>query len=219
MPLALRKAIEKGLGDKAHLVTFEIIINSDTHLNTVYIKDKDQNSQFNFCITDYPEYEEFIAELWVEPLSEHNILAQTTMIRDYSEVVAVLRKWILLIEKYNEHSHLFDNFIDNFSKIDFDEKGEFTQEEKQQVKLVLNELKTASKVQLELDDTQFKLLSDRLDYLAEAVERSNKFDWKNIAMGSIASAVVALSLDTTKGQLLWKLFVDLLKNIPNLLPN
>lgn len=219
IPLALRRAIEVGLKDKSHLVTIEIVTNSEANLRTVYIKDKDKDSPFNFCITIHLDYEEFVADLWIEPIGEDSIVSETLLISSFDEIKKILRKWILVIEKYNEHSSLFDSPLDNFSKINFEDTDEFTDEEKYQIKQAINKLKATSKQQLELSGDQSKLLNDKLDYLIEAVDRSNKFDWKSIAVGMISNIIVALSFDTNKGKHLWALFMDAMKSIPKLLNN
>jgi hypothetical protein len=211
IPYKFRKIFDKISSEKFDSIKF-----SKNRFNIFKLHEDDENSDFFFEV-EVSKTDKAIYDIIYKPQSIVDVSYITKYIDFEEELHEHLEDWLNLIKLYNEPSPLFDDPIDNFSKINFDENSQFASEEIQQIKLALSELKEVTKNQLELNNTQFKLLSDRLDYLAEAVERTNKFDWKNIAMGSITSSVIALSLDTQKGQLLWKLFVDLISSIPSLL--
>jgi hypothetical protein len=53
---------------------------------------------------------------------------------------------------------------------------------------------------------QFKVINDRLEYLTNALDKHNKFDWKGIAIQTVISIGIALSLSPEKGQQLLMLF-------------
>jgi len=59
-------------------------------------------------------------------------------------------------------------------------------------------------------------IDDRLDYLTQAVDRLNKFDWKSLLISTIISISVALSFDTEKGKQLFNLFKQVFDVIPKL---
>lgn len=94
----------------------------------------------------------------------------------------------------------------NLDEVDFGNKSEFSLDEKQQIKLSLNELKLLIHRDLETTEEEQKIVTDRLDYLIEASGRLNRFDWKGLAASSLVSLSIALSLDTEKGRLLFELF-------------
>ena len=81
----------------------------------------------------------------------------------------------------------------------------------------INELKGLIINKFELLEEQQKIVNDRLDYLAEASGRLNKFDWKGTLVNTIMSMSIALSLDTEKGKILLKLFQRIFQNIKGLL--
>ena len=92
----------------------------------------------------------------------------------------------------------------------------FTLEEKQTLKLGLNELKLLIAERFTVTPAQLEAVNNRLDYLAEVVERTNKTDYKNILISTIISIMIALSLDASKGQELYNLIVQVLKFAPSL---
>ena len=83
--------------------------------------------------------------------------------------------------------------------------------------MAIEELKLLIHKNLETTVEEQQVVNNRLDYLIEAMNRLNKFDWKSIAISSIMSISVALTLDTNKGQLLFDLFKKVFSIIPMLL--
>ncbi len=102
----------------------------------------------------------------------------------------------------------------SLSNIDFDDKTNFNFEEKEQVKLGINELKLLIQSEFKTDRDQQNLVIERLDYLIEAVNRLNKFDWKGVAVNSIISISIALTLDPEQGNRLFQLLGKVLSFIP-----
>jgi hypothetical protein len=49
-------------------------------------------------------------------------------------------------------------------------------------------------------------VQEQLDYLKEAVDRLNRFDWKGTAINTLLGITVTLSLDTERGRQLYGLF-------------
>ncbi len=83
--------------------------------------------------------------------------------------------------------------------------------------MAIEELKLLIHKNLETTVEEQQVVNNQLDYLIEAMNRLNKFDWKSIAISSIMSISVALTLDTNKGQLLFDLFKKVFSIIPMLL--
>jgi hypothetical protein len=53
---------------------------------------------------------------------------------------------------------------------------------------------------------QLQFINERLDYLAKAVDRLNRFDWTGLAISIVVSIAVNLSVDTEGGRVLFTLF-------------
>jgi len=105
----------------------------------------------------------------------------------------------------------------NINSINFDEQSKFSNDEKRQTILAINELKLLISKKFETSVDEQKLVEYRLDYLIEATERLNKFDWKSLAISTLMSISIALSLDTEKGYQLFELFKKVFNVIPQLL--
>lgn len=104
----------------------------------------------------------------------------------------------------------------NIDEIDFDNKDNFSIIEQQQVKMALEELKLLINNEFKTTNEQQKLVEARLDYLIDATLRLNKFDWKSLVISTLISISVSLTLDTTKGKILFDLFKQVFSLIPTL---
>lgn len=67
------------------------------------------------------------------------------------------------------------------------------------------------------DVEQMREISARLNYLADAVQRLNKFDWKALAVSTVIGVGTTLSLDTQAGRQMWALFRQAMQAIGRLL--
>lgn len=99
-----------------------------------------------------------------------------------------------------------NNRSQNLNYIDFSTSEKFTEDEKIQTQLLMNEFKNLLIERFDLQEEQIKIVNARLDYLVEATKRLNKFDWKGCAINSLISIIIALSLDVEKAQQLIHLF-------------
>jgi len=104
----------------------------------------------------------------------------------------------------------------NIDSIDFDNKDLFSIDEKAQITLALNDLKLLIENRFQLNEKEMHVVNARLNYLIEAKERLNKFDWKSLLINTIINITAALSLDTHKGQELFLLFKHAFEMIPQL---
>lgn len=146
--------------------------------------------------------------------------------RDYTsfEIVAnSLRAWLKNhIKEYIEDKTEPDLWSElqngnksfEINKIDFDNKDSFTANERNQVTMALNELKILISKNFRTSEEEQKLVTDRLDYLIDSSDRLNKFDWKSLAISTLLSISLSLTLDTTKGKILFELFRKVFSNIP-----
>lgn len=107
--------------------------------------------------------------------------------------------------------------IVDLSAIDFGNREYFNLEEKQQIKLALNDVKLLIVKAFSPTSEEMHSVNARIHYLSESLERLNKFDWKSLLFSTIASIAIALSLDTSKGKQLFHLFKQAFEIIPKLL--
>jgi hypothetical protein len=93
----------------------------------------------------------------------------------------------------------------------------FSFEEKEQLKLSVEEFKLLIVKTFTPSTDEMKVVNERLDYLKDAIDRLNRFDWQSVAMSTLVSISIALSLDTEKGRILFGLFQQAFNAIVNLL--
>ena len=67
------------------------------------------------------------------------------------------------------------------------------------------------------DVKELNIIENRLEYLSESLNRLNKIDWKGLAISTVISISIALSLDTTSGHKLFELFKSVFHNVLYLL--
>lgn len=84
--------------------------------------------------------------------------------------------------------------------------GQFSKPEKQRIQESLANFKKLIEVEYAPTNEQLDVVQDRLDYLANSLDRLNKTDWQGVAVSTIISISIALSLDTEKGKGLFSLF-------------
>ncbi|MDY7396942.1 hypothetical protein UMM65_16975 [Aureibaculum sp. 2210JD6-5] len=177
-----------------------------------------RNSTSNYELFDF-QYTEYGSDFALSPIfpndefTEFDIVANefeewlNTTLSEYLNDQNDIDLWSQL--KYNTKSL-------DINSIDFDNKEEFLIEEKKQVKLAINELKLLINHRFNISESEREIVSDRLDYLINATERLNKYDWKSLVISTLISISVALSFDTEKGKLLFELFRKVFLQIQNI---
>jgi hypothetical protein len=83
---------------------------------------------------------------------------------------------------------------------------EFTGDEKTQLRIALQQFKLLVFKEFEPAVEEKAVIEQQLDRLAESVDRLNKFDWQGVALNTVISIGITLSLDTEKGRVLFGLF-------------
>ncbi|MDP4226999.1 MAG: hypothetical protein Q8907_10095 [Bacteroidota bacterium] len=145
---------------------------------------------------------------------------------DFKSVFDGFKNWIKYhVEEYIEDIQTDDLWSEynkgnktlSFREIEFKNQENFSLDEKAQIKLAINDLKQLIHKSLETTEEEQILINNRLEYLIDAVNRLNKFDWKSVAISTIINISITLTLDTTKGQLLWELFKKVFNVIPILI--
>lgn len=103
------------------------------------------------------------------------------------------------------------------AEINSDDISKFSANEKQQLKLSINEFRLLILKTYRPTPDEIKVIDSRLEYLAESLERLNKIDWRGLAISTVMSISIALSLDTEKGKLLFGLFKQVFAKVLQLL--
>ena len=105
----------------------------------------------------------------------------------------------------------------NLNNIDLKNKEFFNDQEKQKIKAALDDARILIIDNFHPSDDKLNSINEKLDYLSEAIDRLNKFDWKSVLITVIIDISIALSLDTEKGRQLYYLFKKVLDEIPKFL--
>lgn len=152
----------------------------------------------------------------------------TTIALSFNQLIDEVSRWLKYhVKEYIEDENAPDLWSEfkkgnktlNINQIDFNDKSTFSLDEKKQILMSINELKSLIHKNLQTTQEQQNLVIDRLNYLIEASERLNKFDWKSLAISTLMSITIALSLDTQKGQVLFDLFTKVFSVLPMLVQN
>ena len=93
--------------------------------------------------------------------------------------------------------------------IDFTKPELFTQEEKEQLKLGLEEIKLLMSKDFGLNSAQIEKVNNKIDYLIGATKRLNKIDWKSITIAYLMEMASDLTLDQNKRTAFFGLFSKL----------
>ncbi len=88
--------------------------------------------------------------------------------------------------------------------------GAFSSEEKARVKRSVDHFQKAILGKYDTSEAQESTVIDYLEYLRNAVDRLNKFDWQGVAIQTIISIGTTLCLDALGGQGLFTLFASFL---------
>jgi hypothetical protein len=133
----------------------------------------------------------------IENIYDRFIIWLNRHIREYLDEQELPDLW----EQINNERPLVSDEV-----ITDDELHPFTDEEKQQIRLSINEFKLLLIDRFEPNEAQLQIIDNRLDYISNGLDRLNRFDWRGILLSSLISISVALSLDTMKGRQLYELF-------------
>jgi len=88
------------------------------------------------------------------------------------------------------------------------DQSDFDKVEKENIRLAISQFEQSIKLLYQPTTEQIETIRDRLDYLSESLDRVNKVDWQGLAISTVISISIALSLDTTKGKELFSLFKE-----------
>jgi len=100
---------------------------------------------------------------------------------------------------------------------DREQSSSFSDEEKSQLRLLVSEFKLLVEKTFEPSEKECVVILERLNYLSDAIGRLNRIDWKALALSTMLSISIALSLDTENGKVLFALFKRVFSGVVHLL--
>lgn len=135
---------------------------------------------------------------------------------EFEQVKALLKMWLTThLKKYSENEDELDYWKIikenplSIEGIDFSKNEPFKIEEREQLRLGIEEIKILIQTNFELNPSEIELTHKKLDYLIEATNRLNKTDWKGIAISTLFTITYDLSFDEHKRSMLFGLFSKL----------
>jgi hypothetical protein len=93
----------------------------------------------------------------------------------------------------------------------------FSPDEAVQIRLAVKEFRLLVIKTFDPSEEEKEVIDARLDYLTEAVDRLNRIDWRSVAITTVITISVALSLDTENGRVLFGLFQQVFFRVLHLL--
>jgi len=115
------------------------------------------------------------------------------------------------------HADSYKSIVNNLS-ISQEDTSFFSKQEKRDVRGSVEVFKKLVEENFQLDLEQTKHINEQLNYLSDAVERLNRFDWRGLAISIVMSIAANLCVDTEKGKLLFDLFRQAINSTTKLLP-
>jgi hypothetical protein len=142
------------------------------------------------------------------PLSEFQPMDEWVGI----DVICDVLGWWLKnnLKEYTEDLNIADLWTDlanglsssSVSDLEEDDISEFTIEEKRQIRVAIDHFRDRLITEFAPTRERLETVDKRLKYLADALDRLNRFDWKGVLISTMLGISTALSLDTEKGKAL-----------------
>jgi len=125
----------------------------------------------------------------------------------FSDWLSYLKRELIIPNKWERLTS--DNIDIRFSS-SFNE-FKFSYVEYEELKLKINQIK-GSLGTINLLEEQQVAISQKLDHLIDVAKDLNKFDWKNLFIGTIISIIIQLEVNKENAALLWELIKRVFRN-------
>jgi hypothetical protein len=96
--------------------------------------------------------------------------------------------------------------------------SDFSGVEKVQIRIAMQNFQQAIIQDFGPSEKQMEDISHQLKYLSDAVNRLNRFDWRALALSTVLSIAVTLSVDTQTGRVLLNMLQQALQSAIHLIP-
>jgi len=158
----------------------------------------------------YPLSEFSLAESWhdIDTICEALDFWLQNELKDYIEDLNAPDLWAELASGPS---------IISDSQFEEDTISYFSAEEKKQIKIAINRFRARLIEEFQVTQEHLKLIDRRLQYLANALDRLNRFDWKGVLISTVLGISTALSLDTEQGKVLWNIAKEIFSQAIRLL--
>jgi len=157
---------------------------------------------------DFPISSRLYAEGW-KTLAARFKSWLDSVVKSYLDDISTPDLWHILEETLS-HTKYESGTPEDFES--------FSDEEKAQIRLSLNDFRLLIVKNFNPNKKELAAIDTRLKYLSDAVDKSNKFDWKGIAINTVIAIIIALSLNPEQGNQLFQLFKQAFSNVLYLLP-
>ena len=145
----------------------------------------------------------------------------------FDRVLIIFQKWLEndITEYFNEQRTLdiwahATTYKDFFKPSIISEKNTsgFSESEKEEIRRSVQTYQRLIEQVFQPSQQQMRVIMSQLDYLSKAVDRLNRFDWQGLAISTVMSIAINLTVDTDKGRLLYHLFLQAFQSVLKLLP-
>lgn len=139
---------------------------------------------------------------------------------------AVFRDWLKEVKRYIKDEHFIPDRwqqlresqqLVSFQSAPETEATPFSENEKVQLRLSIEKVRSLAASSLKLSKAEFALLNTRLDHLSGALDKLSRFDWKGALVATLLSASINLTLDKATGNQLLQIFQDAFASVQLLL--
>jgi hypothetical protein len=143
-----------------------------------------------------------------------------------TELVREFKDWLdVWVIRYIEEDQLPDLWaqLETYkplvgdTAISYEDTSNFSAEEQAQARQSISQFRISVLNNFDPSPDQLKSIDEKLNYLARAVDRLNRLDWRALAVSTVISIAVNLSADTERGRLLFRLFQDAFRSSLKLL--
>jgi len=184
-----------------------------------------RDSQILFAVEPYSTFDSFSA--YHSIFSPDFPMSESTYVESISKLAERFKRWLEgVVKPYlddigtpNLWQILENNRSQTKSELGTPDDFEFfSDEEKIRIRLSLNDFKLLIVKNFNPKKEVLESVNARLQYLSDAVDKHNKFDWKGISINTVIALTIALSLNPHQANQLFQLFKHVFSNIIYLLP-
>jgi hypothetical protein len=193
--------------------------------NSTFLEVK--NSRLIFRIDPYPQNFDAYSVRYVQygpsyPWEQPSISQSFTI----DQVIERVEMWLALeVQPYFDDEEAPDLWQEykkgvKYLKIDDIQTNDltyFTPDDITRIRFAIEDLKALIPEKFNITQAQIELVNQKLDYLVDVAGRAPQTDWKGIAISTVLTIIVALSLDTARGNQLWELFMQVFR-VVSMLP-
>lgn len=184
-----------------------------------------KNTPFSFFIHENDFDMEMFSVTYTLYNPQFSVTKYSERFQTFDGVLTDIKYWLdNPVSKYWEDKNtpdLWSEYLKYGKAIDLTnfgdfETSEFNIEESKKFKLAISQMKGLIQLEYNTTPEQQYEIDKKLDYLIEAVDRLNKFDWGGTLFSVFMSILINLSVDSSQGARLFEMLKNLLKNIPSI---